>query len=501
MWQPQRNSLLANPAGAARGHWLAFVGFYAIAANMPFWTASHFLHVEQTGWFCLEYACVGLLAIFVRRSISAVLLLFVIIADALLAVSLSYYISPRECLRFCLVFLRGIPGPRLLMVCVILVLALAVTAAAWWVSADGVRKTHRYQIALALSLFIVVTIGADMEKIWRETGSLPNPFRPGTSADTVRVSYYERPRLTRAPVAFMIRNELRFAAQGHVIHAARVDTTPIKSAVFEAQVSTDPGPRSQSEKPNVVLILVESWGRAVDTSLSNALTGPYNRTDLRARYRVAEGTVPFYGPTLSGEARELCASRMGFHLLEATKPELDGCVPHLLQNRGYDTLAVHGMSGNLFRRSDWYPTVGFDDAWFGDRLRQAGLPDCPGAFNGTCDHAIAEWIGNRLESKRETPEFVYWVTLNSHVPVPYPPLLAAPASCILNASPTLDRALCSWYQLVFNVHDSVYRLAMDKLARPTVFVVVGDHAPPFADPSLRNRFSSSVVPYVVLTPR
>jgi hypothetical protein len=41
---------------------------------------------------------------------------------------------------------------------------------------------------------------------------------------------------------------------------------------------------------------------------------------------------------------------------------------------------------------------------------------------------------------------------------------------------------------------------MRTLARPTIFILVGDHAPPFADPRLRSEFSASQVPYVMLTP-
>jgi hypothetical protein len=48
-------------------------------------------------------------------------------------------------------------------------------------------------------------------------------------------------------------------------------------------------------------------------------------------------------------------------------------------------------------------------------MRQ-GLPDCFGAFFGTCDAAIADWIGRRL-GKHDDPYFVHWVTLNSHLPV------------------------------------------------------------------------------------
>jgi hypothetical protein len=64
-----------------------------------------------------------------------------------------------------------------------------------------------------------------------------------------------------------------------------------------------------------------------------------------------------------------------------------------------------------------------------------------------------------------------------------------------------DSALCSWYQLVENVQRSVAAIATSDLSRPTIFIVVGDHAPPFSNATLRNGFSDEVVPYVVLTPR
>jgi len=44
-------------------------------------------------------------------------------------------------------------------------------------------------------------------------------------------------------------------------------------------------------------------------------------------------------------------------------------------------------------------------------------------------------------------------------------------------------------------------VALGATARPTVFVLVGDHAPPFGDPELLAEFSSTQVPYVMLTPR
>jgi hypothetical protein len=64
-----------------------------------------------------------------------------------------------------------------------------------------------------------------------------------------------------------------------------------------------------------------------------------------------------------------------------------------------------------------------------------------------------------------------------------------------------DTPLGSWRQLVANVHQSVAELAISRLAQPKIFIIVGDHAPPFANQALRNKFSQTVVPYVLLIPR
>jgi phosphoglycerol transferase MdoB-like AlkP superfamily enzyme len=158
------------------------------------------------------------------------------------------------------------------------------------------------------------------------------------------------------------------------------------------------------------------------------------------------------------------------------------------------------MDGHMFDRSSWYGRIGFHEQEFRDQLRQQGLPDCVGAYVGTCDASIADWIGKRLAEPKPKPAFIYWVTLNSHLPVPIPSQLPNGVSCSLNSNLSQQPALCSWFQLIANVHQSVSRLAMGNLARPTIFAIVGDHAPPFRNPGLRSQFSDAAVPYVLLVP-
>jgi Sulfatase len=249
------------------------------------------------------------------------------------------------------------------------------------------------------------------------------------------------------------------------------------------------------------LILVESWGEPLATDLDESLIRPYTDQNLAEKYTVSRGTVPFYGPTVAGEARELCGSAMGFGLLIAPRSELQSCLPTKMNTMGYHSVAVHGFSARMFGRGEWYDKIGFDEAWFRDRLQGQGLPLCPGPFPGICDAAASEWIGDQLQRNSDLPQFIYWVTLNSHLPVPIPNRVKAPPPCSGVSITAENPALCSWYQLVFNVHRSVSDLALRSTTRPTVFLIVGDHAPPFSAPGLRAQFSDQVVPYILLMPK
>jgi phosphoglycerol transferase MdoB-like AlkP superfamily enzyme len=192
---------------------------------------------------------------------------------------------------------------------------------------------------------------------------------------------------------------------------------------------------------------------------------------------------------------------MGFGLLNASRAELKDCLPEKMNARGYHSTAVHGYNGRMFLREEWYRRIGFKETRFREGLREEGLPVCPGPFPGICDAAAAEWIGDRLQRDTDAPQFIYWVTLNSHLPVPVSNGVKAPPACSDNATAAEDPAICAWYQLVFNVHRSVAQLALRETSRRTIFLVVGDHAPPFSSARLRSEFSNQVVPYFLLTPK
>jgi phosphoglycerol transferase MdoB-like AlkP superfamily enzyme len=494
--------LNANYKKDAHLHWLGLVFFYAGLANLPYWAAAEkFVYSRQMGWFCTEYMLIGLLALLAPPIVPALLLLLLISLDLLCAVCETYNIPINVCLSN-LGVVHTFTLSRAAAAIAILLLALAVCLIAMHLPGWKLPARDRWRAAACLLAFAGLGLFADFFTVALGTGHIPNPLRIHAVTDSVNPTLYSSPRLARIPIVRLVHLENVYnalqvyekASPAVAFFMASASSEAIRSAGITAEIN-------RQHLPNLVIVLVESWGLSTDPALNQALLDPYRNSALLDRYQVVQGAIPFHGATIAGEARELCGSAIGFHLLKASASELQGCLPGQLASLGYHTIALHGMNGGIFDRSSWYRTIGFQELWFKDRFEQQGLANCIGAFVGTCDSSIASWIGRRLEEPDSGPKFIHWMTLNSHLPVMVPTSIPQAAPCLSSLSLEPNSTLCSWYQLIAHVHQSVATLAMDGLARPTVFVIVGDHAPPFVNAGLRSRFSPAVVPYVLLIPR
>ncbi len=489
---------------------IAFILFYVVAANLPFWLACNQFGLISSGRFCLDFLTVAFIALFMSRILAAAFLFFVLIADILCAVCQTYFLSIEECFVDPRI-VQSLSINRRIGVAAVILLLILVTVAAGYLPPLTVGRGPKRRIAAFLIVLAVIAVAADCIKLTARTGRFPTPLGGSVIADRIDLENERSGLWTRIPVIRLMRIEQqastfrqRFtgsttapiavpSATAGALHAAGLDADSINTSTENSQ------PGTRSDQPNIILVLVESWGLARSPTLSNALDLPYADPALRSRYDIHQGTTPFYGGTVAGEARELCGNSLG--LLSASKAQLQQCVPAHLASLGYRNVAVHGMDGHMFERSTWYPTMGFQEEWFHPELLAQGLPDCQGAYNGSCDADVGNWIGRRLANLEPAPVFIHWVTLNSHIPVLVPSMLLTAAPCTHAIGLEPYTALCSWYQLIENVHQTVNRVALGRLARPTIFIVVGDHPPPFHDISLRDSFSQTDVPYVVLVPQ
>lgn len=298
-------------------------------------------------------------------------------------------------------------------------------------------------------------------------------------------------RLSRAPIASLV-GALYVSRTDHRKH----EFVPLPSTLTRAL-----GQLQTNTKPDVVLVLTESWGLAYDERINRAETEPYHNLAVTRDYKVETGTTAFNGPTTAGETRELCENSRGHLGLSDPSVDYSACWPAKLSIAGYQTFAVHGFTPTMFRRKSWYQRLGFAHSMFLPELERDGVPLCDGAFTGACDIGVANWIGVRLaEMRNSQPVFIHWVTLNSHLPLAAVTDDAARQNCAaLGIAGGVS--LCSWFNRVHDVQTSVARLATQPELRPTIFVIVGDHAPPFMEEATRSRFSQSSVPWVILVPR
>jgi len=475
-------------------HWPLYVLFYAIVLNVPFWLAASTTGLMLRGWFCIPFMLLGIACLFLPNVLAPLLVLLVIGIDIVNAICQTYYLSPSQLLSNmdgAISFSRS----RIACGALVLVLALALAAASRYLALRPGESRKR--AALALFFLSLGFIGSDYAQTVVDNHAA-RLSHGSMVADSYKLDHFSRSHLSRMPVRSLTLYRKLLDAE-----IAGTSGTPQPSPAAFSEVlerSSFAAHGQTGARPDIVLVLVESWGLAGDPALRSAITAPYDDAGVRSRYNLVQGQVPFFGPTVVGEARELCGNTLGFRVLRSSSAQLASCAPQRLAATGYRTTAVHGMEGHLFDRVTWYRTIGFQETWFRSQLSALGLPTCVGPFIGTCDSAIADWIGNRLRGPRDSaPQFIYWVTLNSHLPVPTPAPLPHPASCGFSSALAASPALCSWFQLETNVHQSVARLAAS-VQRPTVFILVGDHAPPFTSPDLRAQFSAEDVPYIALVP-
>lgn len=280
-------------------------------------------------------------------------------------------------------------------------------------------------------------------------------------------------------------------------HYKRVsaDGAPFTSGVSGSDLLPAAGAGAPTR--NVMVVMVESLGEPVgNPELSRMIFARYNDPAITARFEVSRGTTTYYGSTTSGEMRELCG-RWGDYD-EVLDQRDSGCLPARMAKQGYETTAYHSFSGDFFERSTWYPNIGFQNMHFRSSLLKGGAERCGGVFPGVCDRDVPRQLAAKLKSA-DTPQFVYWLTVNSHLPVPEKNNLdtdncARVSPTLAQDYPMICRQVAIW--------DAIDRAMVKEITAddfpPTDILLVGDHMPPYFDSATRTQFAPDRVPWLLL---
>ncbi len=251
-------------------------------------------------------------------------------------------------------------------------------------------------------------------------------------------------------------------------------------------------------KRNVMLVVMESMGvPSQDAEMQKLLFAGYlNSPAVRERFDISRGTSPFYNSTTAGEIRELCGRWGDYYDVLDKKDE--SCLPAKLAKKGYATHAVHSFTGKFFKRETWYPNVGFAKSEFGDELDKKGAEKCGGVFAGACDRDVPAMLAKRLRASKQ-PMFLYWLTLNSHLPVP--PGLNLNVDKCERISPYLAAEFpqaCRQFAIWADIETAMVKEITAEDFPETDILIVGDHMPPYFDRHNRIQFDAENVPWLYL---
>lgn len=248
-------------------------------------------------------------------------------------------------------------------------------------------------------------------------------------------------------------------------------------------------------KRHLMIVVVESLGLPTNPALRSRLDAIWMRPAFADRFDISQGSTPFYNSTTKGEIRELCQRWGDFDEIDAPQPQ---CLPARLARRGYQTRAIHAFSPTFFSRDHWYPLVGFQTMRFGKDLEAMGASHCPNVFPGACDRDVPRLIGQQLAAAKQ-PQFIYWLTLNSHLPVVANRDLGTEDCAQLGTA--LDRdypQACRLFAIWDDTAGALAAMTSRPDFPPTDILIVGDHMPPFTHQKSRLMFDRAHVPWILL---
>lgn len=444
----------------------------SVLPGLPFAIARDLLH-QHSGIVNLDFFILTLLSISGSPGVASVLVVCTCLLETMRLMDAVYFFS-QEDLTFLVHFLADTPVWAKLTWLLTLAVLCAAVLLLWRLLIPRQAGRRVWAAAVPVAVLAAVLLAVDVAQGYNPLLKLPHAHVRQHMVGEV---------LLRMPV------ELWQASQQNMDSTS----TPLLHSATDSLWQPE---AFAAARANVVVVVVESMGLLESGPARERMFAPLEDALLKRTYRITTGAVPFTGSTVVGEMRELCRLRTGVHVTQATLTGKEACLPKQYAALGYQTVSYHGYRETMFRRGDWYPMLGFQQMNFAAQM--SNLPFCNGAFFGVCDAAVAEAMEQRLSATRAAggpPQFLYWMTLTSHLPVDESRVPAA--GCPLAG----DAGVCGQLAYVQTVLASVRRLALDSDVGPTAIVVVGDHAPPYASLERRELFDEHAVPFVALIPK
>lgn len=233
-----------------------------------------------------------------------------------------------------------------------------------------------------------------------------------------------------------------------------------------------PSAVSDSEKPNIILVQLESFQTSV---IGQQVNGQELTPHLNALKEETLFFPSFYHQTHEGRTSDaefitlasLQPLKSGSVYTQYAENEFDG-LPELLKDAGYDTAAMHAFEKDFWNRDDFYRNIGFNQFFsqpdFPDNQKIGMAVNDEDFFTTSIDHA----------AQLKEPYFAFLVALSSHTPYEIPEDLKR-----LDLTGYEDPLLKGYYETIHYV-DGAVGVMIEKLKEKdmwddSLIVFYGDH--------------------------
>ena len=445
---------------------------YLVLPNLAFYVLGRFLFLNRV-YVNTDYLILWAVAGYLPRVATAVIYALLVDLDLILSTESVYHFTTAEMIVLARQLLEMDPVKFYAVAGGIVATVLVALALAW--------RSHLRRASTPPRAPILVGIAGLLVSV-TSVSSYTDPY--------IRADIFSRGAIVGSGIAETVLATYRLS--GPLEQADNAGVIPIANAV---------GSPAEVVAPyDVLLILVESQGLLKNAADMRSIFSPLTSPAIRSRYDIKTGSVQFFGGTMFGELRSLCR----IYWPDTTPqnlPRLDHCLPNVLRARGYDAVSYHSFYAWIYERKKWYPALGFARSHFADDMLPGTPPSarCGTVFKGLCDL----WVADQVEKELAEPgrKLVYWLTVNSHLPVDSGLAQTSGFDCAGTGSLREREDPCDLARIHFQLYTRIGRIILNRELTPTRFIIVGDHMPPFTDADDRILYDEKRVPFVDLTPK
>ncbi|PJE48075.1 MAG: hypothetical protein CUR34_00920 [Sediminibacterium sp.] len=247
---------------------------------------------------------------------------------------------------------------------------------------------------------------------------------------------------------------------------------------------------------NQMLILVESFGLLKNRDDQQIIENNINETFKKNNWKIKWGKTPFEGSTTRAEIRELLNSNGDYRYLIRNNDI--NSIFNIKHAQGYYTNAAHSYNGTMFERNIWWKNIGIKAPLFSESFQQKNAYklklNTESPFISIQDETTFDFLQN--ESKKNTKNFAYLLTVNSHIPFNISDLKNKGRIKLLSNNfenlTELNGQLIRIINFLSHVANNLDSTKFNKV------LIVGDHMPPFNSKASRSLYDSKHVPYCII---